>query len=71
MPKLIITGDGSSKATEVTDPAHAVRLVSEHMRKIGTDASVLAGLQKWASASFKIPLRLTINGKAVVIDYRS
>ncbi len=71
MAKLIITGDGSSTSTDVTDAAHAVREVSRRLRKVTNDASVLKTMQKWADAGFKKPLRITIDNKAVVVDYRN
>lgn len=70
MPKVVITGDGSSNTINVSDPAEAVRLVAASLRKVGTDASVLSSMQTWANAGFKKPIRLTVQGKALVVDYR-
>lgn len=71
MPKLIITGDGSSKSVEVEDVSEAVRQVATRLRTVGSDASVLKSLQKWADDGFKRPLRLTIQSKAMVVEYRN
>lgn len=71
MPKLVITGDGSSKSTDVDDISDAVRQVATRLRTVGTDASVLKSLQKWADDGFKRPLRLTVQGKAMVVEYRN
>lgn len=71
MPKLVITGDGSSKSTDVEDISDAVRQVATRLRTVGTDASVLKSLQKWADDGFKRPLRLTVQGKAMVVEYRN
>ena len=71
MPKLVITGDGSSKSTDVDDISDAVRQVATRLRTVGTDASVLKSLQKWADDGFKRPLRLTVQGKALVVEYRN
>lgn len=70
MPKVIVTGAGSSRDFSVNDPAEAVRKVSTSLRQHGTDASVLSSLQMWANAGFKKPLRVTLNGMSFVIDYR-
>lgn len=71
MPKLVITGDGSSRSQDVSDAAEAVREVSKALRKVGTDDSVLRTMQMWADAGFKKPLRLTVQKKAMVIEYRN
>lgn len=71
MAKLVITGDGSSKSTDVDDISDAVRQVATRLRTVGTDASVLQSLQKWADDGFKRPLRLTVQGKAMVVEYRN
>lgn len=71
MPKLVITGDGSSKSTDVSDPSEAVRMVSSSLRLVATDKAVLKALQTWADGGFKRALSLKIRDKAMVIDYRS
>ncbi len=71
MPKLVVTGDGSSKSTDVQDISDAVRQVATRLRTAGTDASVLRSLQTWADAGFKKPLRLTIHDKTMVVEYRN
>lgn len=70
MPKVIITGDGKSWSSDVEDASDAVRQVAKDLKKVGTDSSILNVLQTWANGGFKRPLRMTIAGKAVVIDYR-
>ena len=71
MAKLVIPGAGSSKQENVSAPAEAVRIVARALKPIATDRSILASLQKWADDGFKRPLRLTVQGKAMVIDYRN
>lgn len=71
MPKLVITGDGSSRSMDVSDPSEAVRLVSGSLRLVATDQAVLKALQKWADGGFKRALHLKIRDKAMVVDYRN
>lgn len=71
MPKLVITGDGSSRSVNVNDPAEAVRNVASKLRLVASDTSVLASMQTWADDGFKRPIRLTVHGKTVVIEYRN
>lgn len=70
MPKVVITGDGSSNTVNVSDASDAVRKVSTQLRKVASDTSVLKVLQAWANTGFKNPLRLDLGGKSLVIDYR-
>ena len=71
MPKLVITGDGSSKSLEVSDVSEAVRSVASSLQLVATDAAVLKAMQKWADGGFRSALRLNIRGKAMVVDYRN
>lgn len=70
MGQVVITGNGTAKAVKVSDVSDAVRKVSTELRKVATDASVLRSLQTWADAGFKKPLRLTVGGQSIVVDYR-
>lgn len=71
MAKLVITGDGSSKSVDVTDASDAVRKVASSLKAIATDQSILTSMQTWADDGFKRPLRLKVQGKALVVEYRN
>lgn len=71
MAKLVITGDGSSKSVDVSDASEAVRTVASSLKAVATDSSILSSMQKWADDGFKRPLRLKVQGKAMVVEYRN
>lgn len=71
MPKLVITGDGSSRSVNVEDVSEAVRNVASSLQVVATDTAVLKAMQKWADGGFKRALHLKIRDKAMVVEYRN
>lgn len=71
MPKLVITGDGSSRSVNVEDVSEAVRSVASSLQVVATDKAVLKAMQKWADGGFKRALHLKIRDKAMVVEYRN
>lgn len=71
MPSLDISDGNQTRSLDVSDVAHAVRLMATEMRKFSSDSSVVTALQKWADAKFKHKLRLKFRGDWITFEYRN